>query len=173
MGADGGRVEDQDVQVRVPQRRQDRVPPPLGGPPVEPPPLAVPVPEPLGQVGPRDAGPGHVQDGVEEQTVIGGHPPGVPWAAGEQVVDAGDVAGFRHGNCEFLLQNFYTEEFAGNFMMQLLVEDLDAWWAHIESLDVAGQFGVPQPRAPALMPWGLREIHLIGPSGELWHIAQA
>ena len=87
--------------------------------------------------------------------------------------DAGEVAGFRHGNCEFLLQNFYTEEFAGNFMMQLLVEDLDAWWAHIESLDVAGQFGVPQPRAPALMPWGLREIHLIGPSGELWHIAQA
>ena len=87
--------------------------------------------------------------------------------------DAGEVAGFCHGNCEFLLQNFYTEEFAGNFMMQLLVEDLDAWWAHVESLDLAGQFGVPQPRAPALMPWGLREINLIGPSGELWHIAQA
>ena len=86
--------------------------------------------------------------------------------------DAGDVAGFRHGSCEFLLQNFYTEEFAGNFMMQLLVEDLDAWWAHIESLDVATEFGVPPPRAPAMMPWGLREIHVIGPSGELWHIAQ-
>src|SRR5438270_10646830 len=36
--------------------------------------------------------------------------------------DAGEVAGFRHGACEFLLQNFYNEDWAGNFMMQLLVD---------------------------------------------------
>jgi hypothetical protein len=87
--------------------------------------------------------------------------------------DAGEVAGLRHGTNEFLLQNYYNEEWAGNFMMQLTVEDLDAWWAHIESLDLPGRFSVPEPRPPALMPWGLREINLIGPGGELWHIVQA
>jgi hypothetical protein len=87
--------------------------------------------------------------------------------------DAGEVAGLRHGRHEFLLQNYYNEDWAGNFMMQLTVEDLDAWWTHIESLDLPGRFGVPQPKPPATMPWGLREIHLIGPSGELWHIVQA
>ena len=86
--------------------------------------------------------------------------------------DAGEVAGLRHGGNEFLLQNFYNEDWAGNFMMQLEVEVLDTWWAHIESLDLAGRFGVPPPRAPAMMPWGLREVHVIGPSGELWHIVQ-
>jgi hypothetical protein len=39
-----------------------------------------------------------------------------------------DLAYFRHGNSSFLLQNFFNEEAARNFMMHLLVEDLDAWW---------------------------------------------
>ena len=91
----------------------------------------------------------------------------------ELTFDAGEVAGFRHGSCEFLLQNFFNEEFANNFMMQLLVEDLDAWWDHIDGLDLTATYGVPQPKAPAMMSWGLREIHIIGPSGELWHITQA
>ena len=90
----------------------------------------------------------------------------------EMTFDAGEVAGFRHGASEFLLQNFYVEEWAGNFMMQLEVEDLDGWWAHIDSLDLAAEFGVRPPTPPAMMPWGLREIHVIGPSGELWHVTQ-
>jgi hypothetical protein len=91
----------------------------------------------------------------------------------EEIFDAGEVAGFRLGSCEFLLQNYFSEAFANSFMMQLIVEDLDAWWAHIDALDVVANFGTPQPKPPAIMPWGLREIHLIGPSGELWHIVQA
>ena len=39
-----------------------------------------------------------------------------------------DLAYFRHGQSSFLLQKFYIKEHAGNFMMHLLVEDLDAWW---------------------------------------------
>jgi catechol 2,3-dioxygenase-like lactoylglutathione lyase family enzyme len=39
-----------------------------------------------------------------------------------------NLAYFRHGNSSFLLQNFFNEEAARNFMMHLLVEDLDAWW---------------------------------------------
>jgi uncharacterized glyoxalase superfamily protein PhnB len=57
-------------------------------------------------------------------------------------------------------------------MMQLMVDDLDAWWAHIEGLDLPGKFKVPAPKAPAMQPWGLRIAYLVDPSGVLWHIAQ-
>jgi hypothetical protein len=33
-------------------------------------------------------------------------------------------------------------------MMQLMVDDLDAWWAHIESLDLARSFAVAPPNLP-------------------------
>jgi uncharacterized glyoxalase superfamily protein PhnB len=57
-------------------------------------------------------------------------------------------------------------------MMQLMVDNLDQWWAHIESLDLPKRFGVPPPKPPAMMPWGLRIAYIVDPSGILWHIAQ-
>lgn len=32
------------------------------------------------------------------------------------------------GQSSFLLQRYYQKEWAENFMMQLMVDDLDAWW---------------------------------------------
>ena len=87
--------------------------------------------------------------------------------------DAGEVAGLSCEGGSFLLQNYYHEGWAGNFMMQLVVADLDAWWAQIEALDLPGRFGVPAPRPPAVQPWGPRVAYLVGPCGELWHIVQA
>jgi catechol 2,3-dioxygenase-like lactoylglutathione lyase family enzyme len=89
----------------------------------------------------------------------------------EKVLDS-DVAIFRLGGSAFILQRYYQKDWAGNFMMQLMVENLDAWWAHIQSLDLAGRFGVAQPKAPALQPWGLRVAYVVDPSGVLWHVAQ-
>ena len=89
----------------------------------------------------------------------------------EKVLD-GEVAIFNSGSGGFILQNYYRKEWAENFMMQLMVDDLDAWWAHITTLDLPGQFGVPAPKAPAMQPWGLRIAYLVDPSGVLWHIAQ-
>jgi len=57
-------------------------------------------------------------------------------------------------------------------MMQLIVDDLDAWWAHIVSLDLPAAYGVPRPTPPELQPWGLRVAYVVDPSGVLWHIAQ-
>ena len=48
----------------------------------------------------------------------------------EKVLD-GDVAIFRAGSGGFILQRYYQKELAENFMMQLMVDDLDAWWTHI------------------------------------------
>ena len=82
-----------------------------------------------------------------------------------------EVAIFSIGGTAFILQDYDPAE-AASYMMQLMVDDLDAWWAHIEALDLPGRFGVPQPRAPAMQPWGLRLAYVVDPAGVLWHIAQ-
>src|SRR5688572_25829959 len=84
----------------------------------------------------------------------------------------GEVAIFRIGRSSFILQKHFRKEWAENFMMQLMVDDLDAWWTHIASQDLPQKFGVPAPKAPALQPWGLRIAYVVDPSGVLWHIAQ-
>jgi uncharacterized glyoxalase superfamily protein PhnB len=89
----------------------------------------------------------------------------------EKVLD-GEVAIFRAGPGGFILQRAFQKEWAENFMMQLMVDDLDAWWAHIKGLDLTSQFGVRQPRAPELQPWGLRVAYVTDPSGVLWNVAQ-
>ena len=93
-------------------------------------------------------------------------------ALGFKVLLDSEVAIFAIGATSFILQNFYQKDFAGNFMMQLMVDDLDGWWAHIQSLDLPGRFGVPEPKAPAMQPWGLRILYLTDPSGVLWHVGQ-
>ena len=93
-------------------------------------------------------------------------------ALGFQKILDGEVAIFNAGSGGFILQRFYQKDWAGNFMMQLMVDDLDAWWAHIQSLDLPGRFGVQPPRPPAVQPWGLRIAYVVDPVGVLWHIAQ-
>jgi len=89
----------------------------------------------------------------------------------EKLLD-GDVAIFEVGSCGFILQRYYKKEWAENCMLQLMVDDLDAWWEHIEGLDLPGKFNIPLPKAPAMQPWGLRIAYVVDPSGVLWHIAQ-
>jgi hypothetical protein len=89
----------------------------------------------------------------------------------EKLLD-GDVAIFRVGASSFILQRRYHEQWAENCMMQLTVDDVDAWWAHVTALDLPKRFGVRAPQSPAVQPWGLRVLYLTDPSGVLWHIAQ-
>ena len=81
-----------------------------------------------------------------------------------------EVAIFGIGATSFILQRYYQE--GCNFMMQLMVDDLEAWWAHIQSLDLPGRFGVPAPKPPQTQPWALRVAYLVDPAGVLWHVAQ-
>jgi uncharacterized glyoxalase superfamily protein PhnB len=84
----------------------------------------------------------------------------------------GEVAIFRIGASGFILQRRFEKQWAENFMMHLMVDDLDAWWTHILALELPKTFGVAAPKAPALQPWGLRVAFLVDPAGVLWHIAQ-
>jgi hypothetical protein len=89
----------------------------------------------------------------------------------EKILD-GDVAIFKAGSGGFILQRHYQKEWAENFMMQLMVDNLDVWWTHIVELDLPGKFHVPPPRPPAMQPWGLRVAFVVDPSGVLWHICE-
>ena len=89
----------------------------------------------------------------------------------KKVLDS-EVAIFAAGATSFILSQFHEENFANNYVMQLMVDDLDAWWAHIVSLDLPGKFGVDAPKPPTMMPWGLRIAYVVDPCGILWHIAQ-
>jgi catechol 2,3-dioxygenase-like lactoylglutathione lyase family enzyme len=82
-----------------------------------------------------------------------------------------DLAYFRHGPSSFLLQNFYQREHAGNFMMHLLVEDVEAWWRHVQTRGVAAMYGV-RMEPPADRPWGMRDFVIVDPTGVLWRIGQ-
>jgi catechol 2,3-dioxygenase-like lactoylglutathione lyase family enzyme len=82
-----------------------------------------------------------------------------------------NLACLRRGNSSFLLQNFYNAEHAGNFMMHLLVNDVDAWWRHVQDRGIASRYGV-MAEPPADRPWGLRDFVLVDPTGILWRVGQ-
>jgi Glyoxalase/Bleomycin resistance protein/Dioxygenase superfamily len=75
------------------------------------------------------------------------------------------------GSHAFLLQGNYVKEWADNTVMHVLVNDVDAWWRHINSLDLASRFHVSPPAPPRAEPWGLTVIYVVDPSGILWHFA--
>jgi catechol 2,3-dioxygenase-like lactoylglutathione lyase family enzyme len=72
----------------------------------------------------------------------------------------------------FLLQNFYVRELAENLQMHLLVQDVEAWWAHVQAKRIAETYAV-QTGPPEDRAWKMRDFILVDPSGVLWRIAQA
>jgi catechol 2,3-dioxygenase-like lactoylglutathione lyase family enzyme len=85
--------------------------------------------------------------------------------------DTEGVACFHHGTAAFLLQRFYDEHLAGNFVMHLLVEDVDAWWQRLHDSALATTYKVSLTQ-PELRPWGMRDFTLTDPCGVLWRIAE-
>lgn len=84
----------------------------------------------------------------------------VPWSSE-------DLAYVRYGEIRFLLQAFNQREFASNYQMHLLVENVDDWHTHLVQSDIATCFGV-QIGSPTDQPWGMRDFTLFDPSGVLW-----
>src|SRR5580704_6445110 len=74
------------------------------------------------------------------------------------------------GTYSFILQDYYVEQWADNFVMHLSVSDLTLWWDHIVALDLPVLYGV-KIAAPKLEDWGL-VAGVVDPSGVLWRIAE-
>jgi catechol 2,3-dioxygenase-like lactoylglutathione lyase family enzyme len=81
------------------------------------------------------------------------------------------LAEFRLGDARFLLQNVFNETHAANFMIHLLVEDIDAWWLHVSSRDIPAKYGI-SAGAPVDHTGGMRDFTLVDPTGVLWRIGQ-
>lgn len=81
------------------------------------------------------------------------------------------LAELRLGRFSFLLQGDHTDQWAGDFVMHMLVDDMARWWNHIASLDLPSRYGVEAPRPPRLESWGLNVAYVFDPSGVVWHIA--
>lgn len=89
----------------------------------------------------------------------------------EMASDDEGVAYFHHGDASFLLQDFYSEELASNFMMHLLVEDVDTWHANLSDAGISQKYSV-KIGPIEVQPWRMRDFVLFDPSGVLWRIAQ-
>jgi catechol 2,3-dioxygenase-like lactoylglutathione lyase family enzyme len=83
-----------------------------------------------------------------------------------------DVTMLKMESFGFILQNFYRKELAENLMIQLMVRNVDAWWARVDAGGLEADFAVAPPRAPAMQSWGLKVGFLFDPSGVLWHVAE-
>lgn len=85
--------------------------------------------------------------------------------------EGGGVAYFHFGHASFLLQDYCVDSLAENFMMHLLVEDVQAWWDHVQASGVLDTYGVTVT-ALEDQPWRMRDFCLYDPSGVLWRIGQ-
>ena len=83
-----------------------------------------------------------------------------------------EIAELQMGPFRFLLQRFYVAEHAGNFMMSLTVENVDAWWGYIQRKQFTKKYSGIMCKPPEMQPWGLRVLYLSDPTGVLWHIAE-
>ena len=78
--------------------------------------------------------------------------------------EGGGVAYFYRDNNSFLLQDFYEEKHADNYMMHLLVEDVEAWHKHVCSAGLEDKYGVKVSDIEA-QPWQMRDFVVFDPSG--------
>jgi uncharacterized glyoxalase superfamily protein PhnB len=85
--------------------------------------------------------------------------------------EGGGVAYFHWDHVSFLLQDFCAEGQAENFMMHILVEDVEAWWDLVQQSGVTTKYGV-KVSAIESQPWRMRDFCLTDPSGVLWRIGQ-
>ena len=85
--------------------------------------------------------------------------------------EGGGVAYFHFENVSFLLQDYCVPALAENFMMHILVQDVDAWWQHVKASGVEAKYGVKTTPIES-QPWGMRDFCLYDPSGVLWRIGQ-
>jgi hypothetical protein len=83
----------------------------------------------------------------------------------------GGYAGFRSGKAQFILQKFDDATFASNFMVKIVVPDLDAWWREISAKQLDKAYAGFSIKPPTDFPWG-REVNFIDLAGVCWHVAE-
>jgi len=89
----------------------------------------------------------------------------------EKRSEGGGVAYFCFEHCSFLLQDYYVKTYADNFMMHLLVADVDAWHKQITDANIAEKYG-SRISEVTVQPWKMRDFTFDDPAGVLWRIGE-
>jgi hypothetical protein len=84
----------------------------------------------------------------------------------------GGIVGLRFGGAYFILQDIDIKVWQENQMVTFEVDDLEAYWREVESLDLPGRYEGVRLRPPTDFPWG-RELHIIDIGGICWHVRQS
>ena len=84
--------------------------------------------------------------------------------------DGGDYIGFQRDNCQFILQRYNNKAFAENLMINVKIDDAEAFWEELREKQLAEKFGV-RIAPPAKQPYGI-EVNLIDIAGVCWHFVE-
>jgi hypothetical protein len=89
----------------------------------------------------------------------------------EEIWENGGCAGFKSGDAQFILQKLENSDFAENFMVTIVVPNLDLWWDTIRQMRLDDSYPGVRFRPPTDFPWG-REVHFADLAGVCWHVRQ-
>jgi uncharacterized glyoxalase superfamily protein PhnB len=76
------------------------------------------------------------------------------------------------GGYRFMLQNFYVQQWAENFMLTIVVSDAAAWYERISTALAAGSFAKARVEPPTVQDWGATVTYVWDPCGVLLHFTQ-
>ena len=89
----------------------------------------------------------------------------------ELASESDGIAYFKSCNSSFLLQDFFEEEHAKNFMMHLLVENIEQIYSTLKSSGIEEKYRIKISQIRT-QPWNMYDFTVVDPSGVLWRIGQ-
>jgi len=90
------------------------------------------------------------------------------WGGNENAVCEFDT-GSGH---RFLLLEKYNKNLAENLMIQIWVESVDDWEAHLKKIDLEKKYPTAKVAAPAVQSWGWRILYIWDLARVLLHVAE-
>ncbi len=88
------------------------------------------------------------------------------------VYDSEDLRVLELGNYRFYLQRYYNKTWCNNTMLHIAVDDVDAWYKHVEQLFTNGDINNGRLSEEIKDEGYARVFHVWDPSGVLLHFAQ-
>ena len=84
--------------------------------------------------------------------------------------DAGDYIGFEKDGCKFILQKYDNKAFAENLMINVKVDDVQAFRNSLMEKKLPEKFGIRIGEITN-QPYGM-EVNLIDMAGVCWHFVE-
>ena len=84
--------------------------------------------------------------------------------------DAGDYIGFEQDGCKFILQKYDNKAFAENLMINVKVDDVEAFRNNLMEKKLPEKFGIRIGEITN-QPYGM-EVNLIDMAGVCWHFVE-